>query len=72
MNSEMTANIIYPIRQPKGPEPGKVFTIREQKQLRDATMIMPAFHVRPQPTRTFSGRTVSLDVKAPSFTPANV
>ncbi|KAF9923844.1 hypothetical protein FBU30_006103 [Linnemannia zychae] len=72
LNPEMTANIIYPIRQPKGPEPNKVFTIREQKQLRDATMIMPAFHVRPQPTRSFSGRTMSLDVKAPSFTPANV
>lgn len=36
-------NLIYPIRQPKGPEPGKMFTIREQKQLRDATMIKPAF-----------------------------
>ncbi|KAG0370230.1 hypothetical protein BGX24_002101 [Mortierella sp. AD032] len=72
LNPEMTANTIYPIRQPKGPEPGKVFTIREQKQLRDATMIMPAFDVRPQPTRSFSGRTLSLDVKAPSFTPSNV
>jgi hypothetical protein len=66
----MTSNTIYPIRQPKGPEPGKVFTIREQKQLRDATMIVPAFEVRPQPTRSFSGRTMSLDVKAPSFKPA--
>ncbi|KAF9961116.1 hypothetical protein BGZ72_004880 [Mortierella alpina] len=37
------ANLIYPIRQPKGPEPGKQFTVREQKQLRDATMIKPAF-----------------------------
>ncbi|KAF9114519.1 hypothetical protein BGX27_010576 [Mortierella sp. AM989] len=37
------ANLIYPIRQPKGPEPGKVFTIREQKQLRDATMIKSFF-----------------------------
>ncbi|KAG0304362.1 hypothetical protein BGZ98_005618 [Dissophora globulifera] len=37
------ANLIYPIRQPKGPEPGKMFSIREQKQLRDATMIKPAF-----------------------------
>ncbi|KAF9579007.1 hypothetical protein BGW38_004920 [Lunasporangiospora selenospora] len=35
------SNAIYPIRQPKGPEPGKVFTIREMKQLRDATMIKP-------------------------------
>ncbi|KAF9216295.1 hypothetical protein CPC16_000082 [Podila verticillata] len=42
---EMTGNTIYPIRQPKGPEPGKVFTIRDQKQLRDATMIMPAFEI---------------------------
>lgn len=41
-NSVPGANLIYPIRQPKGPEPGKVFTIREQKQLRDATMIKPA------------------------------
>ncbi|KAK3831897.1 MAG: hypothetical protein J3R72DRAFT_244647 [Linnemannia gamsii] len=36
-------NLIYPIRQPKGPEPGKMFTIRDQKELRDATMIKPAF-----------------------------
>ncbi|KAG0350727.1 hypothetical protein BGZ54_003666 [Gamsiella multidivaricata] len=42
-SSTMNTNLIYPIRQPKGPEPGKVFTIREQKQLRDATMIKPAF-----------------------------
>ncbi|KAF9178358.1 hypothetical protein BGZ51_007622 [Haplosporangium sp. Z 767] len=70
LNPEVTGNIIYPIRQPKGPEPGKVFTIREQKQLRDATMITPAFDMRPQPTRTLSGRTMSLDVKAPSFKPA--
>lgn len=66
----MTSNIIYPIRQPKGPEPGKVFTIREQKQLRDATMIAPVFEVRPQITRSFSGRAISLDVTAPSFKPA--
>ncbi|KAF8932992.1 hypothetical protein BGZ58_006657 [Dissophora ornata] len=72
LTPEVTGNVIYPIRQPKGPEPGKVFTIREQKQLRDATMIQPAFDMRPQPTRSFSGRTMSLDVKAPSFKPANV
>ncbi|KAF8934046.1 hypothetical protein BGZ58_005966 [Dissophora ornata] len=42
-NAMMGANLIYPIRQPKGPEPGKVFSIREQKQLRDATMIKPVF-----------------------------
>jgi len=41
-NNAPGANLIYPIRQPKGPEPGKVFTVREQKQLRDATMIKPA------------------------------
>ncbi|KAG0209149.1 hypothetical protein BGX28_010529 [Mortierella sp. GBA30] len=70
LNAETAGNIIYPIRQPKGPEPGKVFTVREQKQLRDATMITPAFDMRPQPTRTFSGRTMSLDIKAPSFKPA--
>ncbi|GJJ70456.1 hypothetical protein EMPS_02805 [Entomortierella parvispora] len=70
LNPDMASNIIYPIRQPKGPEPGKVFTIREQKQLRDATMIVPAFEVRPQITRSFSGRSISLDVKAPSFKPA--
>ncbi|KAG0053992.1 hypothetical protein BGZ83_012161 [Gryganskiella cystojenkinii] len=70
LTPESTGNVIYPIRQPKGPEPGKVFTIREQKQLRDATMIAPAFEVRPQPTRSFSGRTISLDVKAPTFKPA--
>ncbi|KAG0263902.1 hypothetical protein BG011_007856 [Mortierella polycephala] len=70
LNPEVTGNIIYPIRQPKGPEPGKVFTIREQKQLRDATMITPAFDMRPQPTRTLSGRAMSLDIKAPSFKPA--
>ncbi|CAO3570851.1 unnamed protein product [Mortierella alpina] len=70
LTPEAAGNIIYPIRQPKGPEPGKVFTIREQKQLRDATMIAPAFDIRPQPTRTFSGRTMSLDIKAPSFRPA--
>ncbi|KAF9377539.1 hypothetical protein CPB97_010106 [Podila verticillata] len=45
LTPEMTGNTIYPIRQPKGPEPGKVFTIRDQKQLRDATMIMPAFEI---------------------------
>ncbi|KAF9359426.1 hypothetical protein BGX26_012326 [Mortierella sp. AD094] len=71
LNPESVGNVIYPIRQPKGPEPGKVFTVREQKQLRDATMIAPGFEVRPQPTHTFSGRTMSLDVMAPSFTPAN-
>ncbi|KAF9104520.1 hypothetical protein BGX29_001763 [Mortierella sp. GBA35] len=42
-NAAAGGNLIYPIRQPKGPEPGKVFTIRDQKQLRDATMIKPAF-----------------------------
>ncbi|KAF9911342.1 hypothetical protein EC991_003907 [Linnemannia zychae] len=42
-NGSAGGNLIYPIRQPKGPEPGKVFTIRDQKQLRDATMIKPAF-----------------------------
>ncbi|KAF9172258.1 hypothetical protein BGX21_005197, partial [Mortierella sp. AD011] len=42
-SSVVNANLIYPIRQPKGPEPGKVFTIREQKQLRDATMIKSFF-----------------------------
>ncbi|KAF8931828.1 hypothetical protein BGZ47_011682 [Haplosporangium gracile] len=43
VNGVASGNLIYPIRQPKGPEPGKVFTIRDQKQLRDATMIKPAF-----------------------------
>ncbi|KAF9928107.1 hypothetical protein FBU30_002643 [Linnemannia zychae] len=43
LNNASGGNQIYPIRQPKGPEPGKVFTIRDQKQLRDATMIKPAF-----------------------------
>lgn len=43
VNGVSGGNLIYPIRQPKGPEPGKVFTIRDQKQLRDATMIKPAF-----------------------------
>ncbi|KAF9353761.1 hypothetical protein BGX26_008487 [Mortierella sp. AD094] len=42
-SSVANANLIYPIRQPKGPEPGKVFTVREQKQLRDATMIKSFF-----------------------------
>ncbi|KAF8950876.1 hypothetical protein BGZ46_004273 [Entomortierella lignicola] len=42
-NGAASANMIYPIRQPKGPEPGKVFTVREQKQLRDATMIKAFF-----------------------------
>ncbi|KAF9199132.1 hypothetical protein BGZ49_010794 [Haplosporangium sp. Z 27] len=70
LNPESAGNVIYPIRQPKGPEPGKVFTVREQKQLRDATMIAPAFEL-PQVTRTLSGRTASLDVMAPSFKPAN-
>ncbi|KAF9111742.1 hypothetical protein BGX27_004467 [Mortierella sp. AM989] len=72
LTPEAAGNVIYPIRQPKGPEPGKVFTVREQKQLRDATMIVPAFDMGIQPTRTFSGRIMSLDAKAPSFTPANV
>ncbi|KAG0369020.1 hypothetical protein BGZ54_000591 [Gamsiella multidivaricata] len=71
LNPDTVSNVIYPIRQPKGPEPGKVFTIREQKQLRDATMIAPAFDLRPQPVRSMSGRS-TLDVKAPSFKPANV
>ncbi|KAI1295986.1 hypothetical protein EDD11_007620 [Mortierella claussenii] len=72
LTPESSGNVIYPIRQPKGPEPGKVFTIREQKHLRDATMIMPAFDVRPQLARSFSGRSMTLDAKAPSFKPANV
>ncbi|KAF9409062.1 hypothetical protein BGZ94_002088 [Podila epigama] len=57
---EVTGNTIYPIRQPKGPEPGKVFTIRDQKQLRDATMIMPAFEiVRGGDNGTMSTRSFS-------------
>ncbi|KAF9913885.1 hypothetical protein BX616_009386 [Lobosporangium transversale] len=71
LNPEATANVIYPIRQPKGPEPGKVFTIRERKQLRDAVMITPAFDAHPQLNRSLSGRTMTLDVNAPSFKPTN-
>ncbi|KAG0302621.1 hypothetical protein BGZ98_007350 [Dissophora globulifera] len=69
LTPESTGNVIYPIRQPKGPEPGKVFTIREQ--IRDATMIQPAFDMRSPPIRSLSGRTMTLDVMAPSFKPAN-
>ncbi|KAG0231598.1 hypothetical protein BGW42_008749 [Actinomortierella wolfii] len=86
MAPELAGNVISPIRQPKGPEPGKVFTIREHKQLRDAALVAMtstpttptnsgSFDVaapRPQaPVRSYSNRSLSLDAKAPVFKPAS-
>ncbi|KAG0217068.1 hypothetical protein BGX31_000359 [Mortierella sp. GBA43] len=65
LNSEATGIVYSPIRQPKGPEPGKVFTTRERKLPRDMAITTAS---RPQPARALSGR---LDANAPSFKPAS-
>ncbi|KAF9168778.1 hypothetical protein DFQ26_000045 [Actinomortierella ambigua] len=46
MAPELAGSVIYPIRQPKGPEAGKAFTIREPKQLRDGALMA----MTPSPT----------------------